>query len=307
MKNQLLIYAIFFLVQNSYSQVLLDFKEFTSLTTTSSIKLKGKVKSLKEFNCQVIDNITQKINNDCNPVKIYEFDSELRVTSIITPSINNNTFVYSKLGAEQTLYDISRNSQLYKISYIFNSFGLVNKKTVHNSDGVRSSINKFDKRNNLIEIVEYDNHNKISTMLKIGYNKFDNPIKITTINSKNVITSEFLNTYLDNRLVKSTSLQPTLEGNNRFEYFFSYDDKANLITQETFGGKDGLLISKTNKKYDNFGNEIEVIVTYKNNSGEEVINRSEYTYVYDEYNNWVQVTIKSGNSVNIKSRLIEYR
>ena len=284
---------------NCYSQEMMDLSKFSMLPNTKSLKLYGKIKSEKEFTC-TNDDSTLFPNKTCANERFYEFDALQRVTSIIFPDKDSMAYSYFNGTVEGARYDSKRNQSSRHI-YTLNKSGLIDSEIIFNSGHQKKTINNYDTRSRLIKSTEYSYENKMVSILKIEYDEFDNPTKITVADSKGQIFSEFASTYNKKKLEQLTALL----GNNKTYYSFTYDDKENIKKKDIYNANK-LLIGMTSEKYDKFGNVIETIATYKSSTGGETSISSKTTYTYDRFNNWIKMVMKSNISLTVKYRTIEY-
>lgn len=301
MKKIIRHFLILLFTVNFYGQdIRKNLERFSCLLNAKTFNLYGNVKSIKEFTC-FTDDATLIESKQCKNEKFYYFDSVGRVKAIILSDKDSIAYTYGKNKVEELRYGPKHNYQSIKVLYSLNKLGLITSKTIQNSDGKKFLKNKYDKRNNLIETTEYSNQNKVNHTLKIKYDKFDYPIQLIGIDKKGVISSKFINSYNNKKLIRSLALQ----SGKQFEYWFTYDDKGNVTKQEMHNSN-GQIIETIFKKYDDTENEIQTIITYKNNSGGETTIINEIQYVYDEYKNWTKKIIKSDKSLVVKFRIIRY-
>ena len=179
----------------------------------------------------------------------------------------------------------------------------------------------YNKKNKLIEIIEFDFKNKIISNTEIKYDEKENIISENTSNDyapnnhtykykydgdeiiekndKNLITKNtFIHNYENNKETSTIYKDEKNKISSTKKYI--YDEKNNLSEEVTIDG-DGTLSSSLKYSYDEKNNLIETKQTYKGELN------SIIKYEYDEIGNWIKETTSFTNSETIiRTRKIEY-
>ena len=303
-KKHTLIILIFFVLLNKINaQNVNDLtSSLTSFTNTKNLNLNGNIKSVKEFTCKK-DDISLLKTKECTDEIFYEFDTMHRIIAMIYPRKDSVSYTYDKDKVKEARYEEGSKNPMYESLYSLNKEGNIYSKFTKNSEDRETIIYKYDTKNNLIENLEYNNKKKINSRLKIDYDNEKKPNKLVGLDGKGKIIINIENVYKEGKVIKSKMLQ----GDREFKYLYTYDNKGNLNTQETYDSA-GKLIEKIEKEFDSFGNEIKYTMSYNNISGETSIIKRVIEITYDKFNNWTKKIISFNEYiiVDVKFRTIEY-
>lgn len=305
MKIKISIILILMILISSYSYIK---KENNDL---SEFNLKGKVKSVREFTYENIDNLEdiQKnkpsgkfvvfYNIKGNLTKRYSYHSDGRL-------VVNNIYKYDNEGflIERIIFTLGEMDFRYTFKY--DEKGNKIEMTCYNSDG---SLNdkttyKYDIKDNQVEIIMYNSNEKLEEKSEYTYNdkdiKMDGKLELFKPDG----SLDFSTIYNYDEKGNKIELY-SYESNRNFRNndTFKYDDKGNLIEFISLY-PNGNVYSKDTYKYDEKGNQIEKI-TFNSNS--EIKENITTKYDYDENENWVKKNVYSNKTLlYIKERKIEY-
>ncbi len=237
--------SILFLVINIQIINSNDYEIMNRMIYFENYIIKGKVKILKEFQHNFI--------NEFGKVK---FNDE---------KFLSNKAVFDLKGKliEETIYISQDNKRYYLVKYSYEDNNGDNQeelieRTVFNSDGSIYEKYKYknDKIGNIYEILKYSSNSNSPYIYKNKYNDKNYKIETITIDEW---------------------------GRPAYKYDYNYDNSGNMIEGISYYDSKGVKIDdKFFFKYDTFGNIIEKI---KYDSYEDSYDKEKYKIIYDKKNN----------------------
>lgn len=247
-----------------------------------SHKLKGKVKSVKQYSYDSLQSITEQAALVV-PVIVKSYNPEGNIVSYTVfnadGSVNSDivTNYYDGYSVDSMYF---KNDLISQSTQEYNSKGLITKSAgngiIDNSPGRQNGTDyKYDKNSNLIEVVEYNKNRKLLSRVTYKYNSSDQKIETREYNSLN-----------------------KLEGHEVYEY----DKQANKIKSSYYNSL-GVLDHVNTYGYNEKGDEIE--------ASSHTISRNHRSngkslYEYDSNENWTKKISGSGSNILITVREITY-
>jgi hypothetical protein len=269
--------------------------------------LKGNVKILEEKIFEATEKFGEPVKLKLRDWSILTFDALGNIIEEKSMNENGEISAIKKLKynnknkiIEETFVCGDR-SDLAK--YIYDKNGNNIELTYYTNDKIAiKHVNKFDKKNNLIDhrLYEYDGALRDKTLSKFNEINLEFETEEYSFNGTScVFTSKKTNEYDENgNLIEEKNYDE--KGNLEFIYKYVYDEKHNEI-EKTFS-KDNT-ITKNTRTLDNFDNCIEDI-EYSND-----ILKTKFTFNfrYDKKGNWIQRINRNNDIVSvITDRQIKY-
>jgi len=255
-------------------------------TDLEEMKLRGKIKSFKEYSYKAIDSFGVISKGKKQHIDGFEAYPE-------GVFLTFNTEGFFKESTEYTVYEKINE----KIIYSYNQKGQKIEQNVYDS------INKFDykvvfkynEKGYLFDRSLYDEKGKLNKKFVFENNENDNEIKESLYSSKGNLDSYYKYKY-DN---KGNLIETSFIDYGRLviseNTIYIYDVKGNLILKNSsITIKEGTVDIETNYTYNTLGDI-------------ESIDSTTYEYIYDSNNNWIKrIEYNSGFPKFVLERKIEY-
>jgi len=305
MKITVINVLVILILMSSYSYIK---KENNDL---SEFNLKGKVKSIREYTYENIDNVGDIQNNKPNGkfVLCYNIKGNLTKRDSYHSDgrlVVNHIYKYDNDGflIERIVFTLGEMDFGYTFKY--DDKGNEIESTSYNSDGNLdyTIIFKYDINGNLVEKIRYNSNGKFEEKSKYTYD--DKDIKMDGIwimyNSDGGIELKTVYKYDDRGNEIEINLYQT-DGSITEKHKQNFDDNGNIIESISFY-PNGNIYSKDTYEFDNNGNQIEMN-SYNSNS--ENVKNDTTEYEYDENENWIKKIDYENKIVStIYIREIEY-
>ena len=255
----------------------------------SELKLKGKVKTLKEASFS---------------------ESDMLVSTYVTipkgDTLDNTNLFFDEIGnkIEENSSSFTGSMMSSKFTFKYDDKGNTFEKSCYNFDGSLSSKHtyKYDDKGNQIEDNIYDSNGSLSEKHTYKYDDKRNQIEQSGYGSDGLLFEKHTYKYNDKGYQIEESVYNS-DGSLSSKRYYKYDDKGNQIEDSGYGS-DNIFLEKFTFQYDNKGNQIEV-----NSYGSDgiIAEKHTYNYDYDAAGNWIKkTTIEVGTPSDIKKRVIEY-
>ncbi len=209
----------------------------------------------------IIEEIYYESENEITERQTFERDEKEIIQKVIK---------YYLDGSKDTIFYKYDSDNNLTEKYLVNSDNEVESKKIYKYyKGKIISKEEYDEKNNLVSKTEnkYDASDNIIEI--ISWDKDDGEIKVINKYNKKGIRTKSFEYNDDNELVGKTEYtadeqskitqltEETQYGKNIIN--FSYDDRGNVVLQEEYNNNN-ILISKIERKYDNYGNVTNSIV-----------------------------------------------
>jgi hypothetical protein len=293
-----------------FSLSILFLTAFTSDNKTTNdweiYKLKGKVKSMKEFSYKAITTISGAIIKDSIKTEYLATKDVYIIFNANGYKIEGRGFTKEGVEAYKWVYTYDENQKLIKgtlvhdnpeylttYSYIYNENGKLKQQDVKDYLGnlAYKDVYIYDEKGNIIELGRYD-------YTAEDYYEYDD--YYDDYYEMEYIYEKYIYTYDPS----GNAISESYYGNETSsKYLYSYNDKGKM-TEHAYYDDDNTLIEIVKYAYDEKGNVIEEKY-FKN--GTTVDKIMTCTYEYDNRNNWTKCIIYENNiAIMIKERKIEY-
>ena len=270
-------------------------------------KLKGKVKSVREYYLRVDENTGILIGNESlvreviffnhfgNMIESYRHNEKGELETKTIYKYNDNELITEKLLTNEKSETIGKETHSY-------DYKMREIERIHfNTTKTRY---KYDANDYLIEEIKYDPVNKILEKHKYVYNKYGIKTEgsLESFNPDGNIKNKTIYLYdAAGNLIEANSYDSAVDFLSKTTQ--KYDDKSNCL-EIAWYRKDGSIDSKESFGYDDFGNQNE-IKSYGSNRN--MTSHFLTKYEFDKNKNWIKSMVYSNNVlVSLYRREIEY-
>lgn len=239
-----------------------------NLNPLSETNLNGKVKSIKEYKYNAIEEKFGKIEGE-DLITIRETKYDIKGNNI-----------------EKNTYD-SKGELLWKIIFNNDRKGNILDASKYWSNGklAEKIIYSYDDKEFLIEENLYDYNGKLVNKYTYIYNSKGN-VKEKIMYNENGVLIEKTHYIYD---AKGNKVEENVYGsNNNLYYVYKYDSKSHLIEMEYYHHEN--VIFNSSIEYDLKGNKLNEIHTYFDEYGL-ITDIDKFSYVYEDFdkeNNWLR-------------------
>ena len=175
------------------------------------------------------------------------------------------------------------------------------KKYNSNGDIIETWKFSYDDNGNTAEVNYYNIDGTVSRKMVNKHDDKNNWLGYTNYNSDGKVTGQYTNIYSENGNLKEKN-RFNSDGSLLNRRTFEYDDNGNAIIEKAYKSDGSIMVYKS--EYDKLNNVVE---KYSINEKGEQTKQNSFSYVYDQYGNWITKKISSDGVLgSIWERKIEY-
>jgi len=271
------------------SVLLLSFSDGRMDNTTTSLNLRGRVKSLREY-----EKYTGKSpDNKKDSTVLYretDFDQKGKISVRLIMNTYGSTTKTNIARYDDKGNQIEYISRSFKFAYItkmkYDSLGIMTESGLFDTSGRQKCVIKYDDRGNPLESKEFKDDGSLSERISYRYDAKGNLIETNKFNAAGILSVQSIYRYKEDGAFLEMD-------------FINRSGRLNRIAANTFNNKglsieytafnaDSTISMKTSCKYDRWGNETELEIYHQGGGLKEKI---KYEYKYDKNGNWIKKTV----------------